>query len=664
MLGDTTEAQRTIISNIQIVGGRMTSKLSVLAVSVCLVALAACSGSSDGPVVAKGKGSAAVVTFQVTDEAGSWFDCSGTASCITYGREKSLAIVHPGATIAFASTGQAQTLHTAVSLIWPSGAHHMPFDVDLNPPVLGGDQKPFTVNLVEKGLYVFYCDIHPYMFGAVIVDDPSTTTKDADGNNVPAYDLGETIDVVVAGNTIPTSSDLATRLLRTFFIATDPTNWKDYTSTAVWHITYPPVPVVITGGAVANLNDVLSTRYGNDTAKAALKDPTIQAVGEVWVDTQFELTGGKDKPGTVTAVEGQTWKTTRKVALNMNNPHNLWTSNDQSLIYQTEWFDNYLTVFNRNDGSFVRRVNVGPAPAHVMTRTNNDQVHVSLNGGNDIVELALGAIPPRRNIPMSLTPGESTHPHAHWMSADGSMMVTPNPDTEDSTMFSFNLDAIVGRTPVGHFPIATGMMPNSSKYYVANFLDSTISVIGVTGFPSNPAPAPLSTINLLGDYDAIGGCTETTCKLIGGFPIQTPVSPDGKYMLTANTLTATVTVVDTKTDKVVAMIHCEPGCHGVQFGAKLGGGYYAYISSKFANVMMVVDLDLITPGNADAAIVGRILITGDGDTLGGVTVSGNPGMGGQGVLPIPLVYNGWAQKLPVVPTWTGGLLTPGQRNPS
>ena len=394
------------------------------------------------------------------------------------------------------------------------------------------------------------------------------------------------------------------------------------------------------------------------------------------MDTQFELTSGKTKPGTVTAVEGQTWKTTRKVALNLNNPHNLWTNEDQSLIYQTEWFDNYLTVFNRTTGVQTARTLVGPAPAHVMTRTNNGDVHVSLNGANDVVELLPGGAVIRRNIPMSLTPGESTHPHAHWMSADGSMMVTPNPDTEDSTVYHFDLDAsldkIVGRTAVGHFPIATGMMPNSSKYYVANFLDSTISVIGIAGFPLAPAPTFLYNINLLAKYDPIGGCTTPPnpnfdCSFVGGLPIQTPVSPDGKVMMTANTLTATLTLVDTATDKVIKMLGCEPGCHGVQFGAKLGGGYYAYVSSKFANVMLVVDLDLNNDGSpADADIVGRILITGDGSTAqeNGKTVSGNFGMGGQGVLPIPLVYNGWAQKLPANPTWTGGPLTAVQRNPS
>jgi hypothetical protein len=53
-------------------------------------------------------------------------------------------------------------------------------------------------------------------------------------------------------------------------------------------------------------------------------------------------------------------------------------------------------------------------------------------------------------------------------------------------------------------------------------------------------------------------------------------------MITAHTLTATITVADTNTDTLVKMLPCDPGCHGVQFGAKQGGGYYAYVSSKFS----------------------------------------------------------------------------------
>jgi DNA-binding beta-propeller fold protein YncE len=608
-------------------------------------------------------GMAHAVTFNTTDNPGSYFDCSGTPGCITYGGQKSLAIITPGQTVTFKSTGDAKTLHTAVSLIWPTGAAGMPFDKDLDPltPSLPAGSS-YDVTLTTPGLHVFYCDIHPYMFAAVIVDNPLTTQ---------GYDLGASVDVVVAGNTIPTSSDLATRLVRTFFIATDPTNWKDYSVAGSWHITYPSVPVLtdITSGGVAvplNLETVLNTRYGNDTPKALLFKPGTPAVGDVWVDTQFELKGLGVKAGTATAVEGQTWTTTRKVGLSMNNPHNMWTSNDQSVIYQTEWFGNELTVFDRKLGTQIgSKLIVGPAPAHVMTRSNNGDVHVSLNGANDVVELKPaignpGSLTNIRNIPMSLTPDESTHPHAHWMSANGNMMVTPNPDTEDSTLYDFKSDQITSRTAVGHFPIATGMMPDSSKYYVANFLDSTISVIKINkhhGLP--PSASHIKDINLLANYNPISGLITGP---VGALPIQTPVSPDGKVMITANTLTGTLTIVDTRTDEVVAMLPCEPGCHGVTYGAKKDkrGGYYAYVSSKFTNVLLVIDLDPNHNGNiAQASIVGRILLANDAAPHD-QDISGNRGMGGQGVLSIPVVYNGWVQQLPY--EWKRQL-TENQKNP-
>src|SRR5262249_36394612 len=147
------------------------------------------------------------------------------------------------------------------------------------------------------GLYVFVCKIHPYMLGAVIVDDPNTA----------GLDLGESI-TLVNGITVPTSSDLATRLLKTFFVATNPHNWHNFSpppppAKAKWHITYPSVDVRITGGLVVNLADVLSARYGNDTTLPDVFNPATPGVGEVWVDTQFEKTAGKDKPGSASQVD-------------------------------------------------------------------------------------------------------------------------------------------------------------------------------------------------------------------------------------------------------------------------------------------------------------------------------------------------------------------------
>ena len=167
----------------------------------------------------------------------------------------------------------------------------------------------------------------------------------------------------------------------------------------------------------------------------------------------------------------------------------------------------------------------------------------------------------------------------------------------------------------------------------------------------------LGTINLLEHYNPITGAISGP---VGAPPIQTPVSPDGRYMVTANTLTATILITDTKTDTVVNMLHGEPGTHGVQFGAKTGGGYYAYVASKFANVLTVVDADPNGDGDfSDAAIVGRVLLTASPATASDDEIIGNAGMGGQGVLAIPIPYNGWVQQLPQ--SWKN-LLTANQIN--
>lgn len=610
------------------------------------------------------------VSFLAGDQPGNWFECANTGSsasglgCVpevealgTVG-QKSLAVIRPGETVGFPSRGgRTRTVHTASSLIYPTGAANTPFiiPVDFNSPKPIEEQ---TVTLTTPGLYVITCSIHPYMFGAVIVDNSET-----DG-----LDLGDSITLVNGlfhvdplFRNVPTSSDLATRLLRTFFIATNPKNWQDYTSSAPWHVTYPDVSVRVTGGGVLNLKDVLEARYGNDIQLAKPSNPATPGVGQVWVNTQFEKVFDKNKPGTATAVNAETWKVERKVALpqiNMNNPHNMWTNRDQTLIYQTQWFDNRLTVFDRKTGALVRDIVVGDAPAHVMTRAtaddplHADELHVTLNGDpnpNSIRVIAPSGTAVTGHISVGVGEG---NPHAHWMSHDGKKMVTPNVLTGNTSQIDLgtgNIDSILPVSSALTHPLATGMMPDASKYYVANLLDSTLTVIDMTNHQV------IDTINLLNTYDPVGGCRKSTdsdyapgvndCSLVGALPIQTPVSPDGKNMVTANTLTGTITVVDTTTDKVVKALGCDPGCHGVQYGAKKGGGYYAYVSSKFSNRMIVVDPDPNGDGiPADATVVGTILLTATNKTAIDGTISEYAGMGGQGVMPIPNAYNGWVQE--------------------
>lgn len=573
-------------------------------------------------------------TFDTTDAPGPWFNNTATGN--------SLAIVKPGDTVRFVVGSSTNTVHTVTSLLWPTGASDMPTD---QPDAFKDGSVDITLS--DAGLYVFVCKVHPFMLAAVIADDDSTTE----------LDLGETVDLVNGINNLPTASDLALRLLRGFFVITTPSNWQVFnpTGTSTWDPSYPAAPILAhdpDGNPVSipNLDSFLQSYFSEPVTLPAVFNPSTKGVGEVWVDTQYELTESKTKPGTVTAVDASSWQVIRKVALpeiNMNNPHNMWTDKDQRYIYQTQWFDKYLTTFDRTTGKLKANTEVGEAPAHVMTRVDTDFVHVSLNGEDSVVELKPKGKTIIREIPIETTNDNQAQPHAHWMGHDGQTMVTPNSNTLDSTLYRFGLET-QSDVDTGTLPIATGMMPDSSKYYVSNFLDNTISVVSL-----NPHEV-IKQINLLADYDPIpldgtnfADNDGNGVIAVGALPIQTPVSPNGKYVVTANTLTNTITIIDTDTDTLEKMLACDAGCHGVNFGAKNGGGYYAYVTSKFANTLIVVDIDPNNDGEADdAVIVGRIVLDATSETEKDDTISGYAGMGGQGVLPIPLVYNGWVQNLP------------------
>ena len=624
-----------------------------------------------------------VATFTVSDQPGTWFQSARGNALAPLTVSKSVEVILPGGTVNFVMS-DTNTQHTITSLIYPMqkdvsnpgqfiAADHMPFDETTS--YRGGA----TATLHTPGLYVFSCKIHPYMFASVIVQNPNDLP---DKSPEPGLTLGEKISTD-NNIVVPTVSDLALRLLRVFFIATTPSNWQTFSSTSdtTWNPHYPALPFIAytDGGSrfqVADLNATMHAYFQEPRTLKKTQTPATPGVGEVWVDTQFEMTANKYKPGTATAVNATTWQVSKKVALpeqNMNNPHNMWTDKNQQYIYQTEWFDNKLDIFNRADGTFVSQVTVGDSPAHVQTRSDTDDLHVSLNGANGIAEILAGTTTVNRIIPMQGADEDPTHPHAHWMTHDGKKMVTPNAFTQDSTVYNFNTNHRDAKVHTGAHPIATGMMPDDSKYYVANFLDSTISVI------ETATGVKLPDISMLKDYLPTGGLTglisggdplpglfaaypDGIPAVIGALPIQTPVSPDGKAMVTANTLTGTLVITNTTDNHAIKTLACDAGCHGVNFGAKQGGGYYAYVSSKFSNRMIVVDIDPDNDGKiADAKVVGSVILAAS-PSIHDDTVTALAGTGGQGVLAIPNVYNGWVQKIPDNNPLKAKL-SPAQQNP-
>ena len=100
---------------------------------------------------------------------------------------RSLAVINPGETVLFGMK-DSQTKHTITTLIYPdeaeplggngiltaAGVGHFDQQLGIRGSTILSDDMGNPTGLDTPGLYVFVCKIHPYMFGAVIADDPET----------------------------------------------------------------------------------------------------------------------------------------------------------------------------------------------------------------------------------------------------------------------------------------------------------------------------------------------------------------------------------------------------------------------------------------------------------------------------------------------------------
>jgi DNA-binding beta-propeller fold protein YncE len=597
----------------------------------------------------------APLSFHLSDQPAYWYDNGRTdLEGILHTRSLSAAVAGVPTKVKF-DIGEPYTsqTHTVSSIVWPVGAKGVPFVQQ------GSFAGQTEFELSEPGLYVFQCRVHPYMLGAVVNDDPTT----------PGADLGKAVHWI-DGTDMPTSAEEILFIVQKFFIVTEPANWQYYSPDhpVVWDPQFPAAPVLTynadgSPNLIPNLNDYYHQKYHLPQTLSPPSKPDVQAVGDMMVDTQFEKSAGKDKPGSITTFDGSTWEMDRKMflpSINLNNPHNMGLSRDQKTLFQSQWFSNKVTAIDLATGKELHTTEVGPSPSHVMRRPGTDTLIVPNNGGNRIVELDPTGSKVIKSYFTQAAGQDPAFPHAHWVSFDGKHVVTPNSNESNASLFDLSVPNMV-KPFSGGFPVATSMTNDGKRAYVANLLDHTIRCLSVDA-PACPTPdgsiVETYSIDLRENYNKISGESKGPYGLS---PIQLPISPDDHYMLVVGTFTGNVLEIDMKTNKIVKSFPCGPGCHGINFGAKKGGGYLGYVSVKFANVAWVIDGDPNSDGDlSDARLTGGVVTSGAASKINDDTPSSQFGQGGQGVWAIPEVYNGWVQAIP--DEWKA-MLTCQQREP-
>jgi YVTN family beta-propeller protein len=591
-------------------------------------------------------------TMELNDEPGNWFRSDATGTPVTR--------VPVGGRVDFRAGKRTNTRHTATLVIKPVGSR---LEVDQDSSESGGiDSARFDV----PGLYVFLCKVHPYMTGAVLVEDASGGVPDVTPEQLPF----------------------------------------------VGHLGLPSLPA---SAVLAAITTVASTdaekleKWEIGTAADQLR-PAVPGVGEVWVNTQFEEVPGQTddrgfpKPGTITVVDAATFAVTKEVnglgpeaRFRWNNPHNMWVNTEHSIVYNAHWFGRWHNKIARATGDVLTTVDVGHSPTHTVSNPNEASEHfehltLPLSAEKEYVELEdVGGFDAlQRIIDKRPTGFGRNHPHGQWLTSDGGFGVFPN------VFKGLGVEGGIGvvdlethrlvtefRGPAITMPVATGIqsVAAGNKAYVSNIVSGQVSVIDLdTMRHVKDIPVTLTPDCLPGAFDVF-----ETLQV----PIQPPVSPDGRFVAVAVLSLTTVpractgsadhvAVIDTTLDEVVRYVPTlqtpgrSSGTHGTNFGAKLGGGYYVYVANQHSNMMGVVDLDPNGDGSAlDAAQVGRIFLGGEG--LPGVSTHVTDGVGGQGIKPLPTVYDGWVQDTvaadaagrtdPEVRGWIAQL-TACQKNPS
>jgi YVTN family beta-propeller protein len=615
--------------------------------------------------------------MDLTDFAGNWFRSQRTGTPVTF--------VRVGGEVQFVAGHLTNTRHTATLISRPPGST---LDVDQDDSKSGGIA---TAKFDRPGLYLFLCKVHPYMTGVVIAGSAG-------------------LDTPVTAEQLPFIGFLGVRQL--------------------------PASAVLAVMPTIAPNDAERTQKWDVSGVGQLR-PAIPGVGEVWVDTQFEQVPGQtddrgvEKPGTITVVDATTFSVVDEVTgldpdarFRWNNPHNMWADTTLGIVYNGHWFGRWHNKIARADGDVLTTIQVGEAPTHTVSNPNEASEHFEhLTLPQSALDVFFELEDPfaetkapddfsalQEIIFNGPTGFGRNHPHAQWLTSDGRYGVYPNvfkdegifvgtpgapvPTVASSPGFRGGIgvvDQLDDNHPVVRefrdrnsirMPVATGIQSvrAGNKAYVANIVSGQVSVIDLNTLQKiKDIPVTLTPNCLRGPQFDVFSTLQA--------PIQLPVSPDGRFVGVAVLSLTTVpractgtpdhiAIIDTATDTVVRDVGVPTtpgtanGAHGANFGAKQGGGYYLHVASQFSNMMTVIDIDPAGTGTAaSAAAVGRIL-------LANLLPSGprvTDGVGGQGIKPLPNMYDGWIQDTVAadaagqtdaeVKSWIARL-TPCQRNPS
>lgn len=208
-----------------------------------------------------------------------------------------------------------------------------------------------------------------------------------------------------------------------------------------------------------------------------------------------------------------------------------------------------------------RRFSVGSGPAHVIADSAATRAFITNSGDNSVVVVDLSSGRHMAVIPTGV------YPHGLRMSPEGSEIFVACINANAVSIIDTRHLREAEQIEVGRAPVQIAFLPNGERAYVSLRDENAVAVIDVK------ARRVIDRV------------------AVGSSPIQLFATPDSRFVYVANQGTrerpdSTVSIIDTRTNRVETTVVTGHGAHGVVISRD---GSRAFIANTFANTVSVID---------------------------------------------------------------------------
>ena len=218
-------------------------------------------------------------------------------------------------------------------------------------------------------------------------------------------------------------------------------------------------------------------------------------------------------------------------------PVHIAFSRDGRYAYVTNFQAGSVSVIDTARGAVIKTIPTPLGPHGLTASPDGRLIYVPCLNGQALVVIDTQT----NSLIQTLTLPANAHPYSVVSSKDGRYLyITDNffgrVLVVDTTKLDDPAQAVVGGAAAGQQPVLLAMAPDGRHLYVTNS-GGNLTVLDIASDPLHPQLA--ATVP------------------VGRSPHGVAVSPDSRYVVVANILSATLSVIDASTNAVVATIKAE-----------------------------------------------------------------------------------------------------------